>query len=199
MPTGLTRYHGTGDLHFITCSCYQRQPLLATASSRDLFLKILEETRQKYIFGVAGYVVMPEHFHLLVTEPQRANLSIVVQVLKQRVARALLLVLRPAGRQTDIIENASPALAQFWQRRFYDFNIWTEKKRIEKLRYIHRNPVTRGLVASPELWRWSSFRHYRIAETGLVRVDVVAGWKITRVNGKDPTLSFGKDGAPYDG
>ena len=171
MPTGLTRYHGTGDLHFITCSCYQRQSLLATASSRDLFLKILEETRQKYIFGVAGYVVMPEHFHLLVTEPQRANLSIVVQVLKQRVARALLLVLRPAGRQTDIIENASPALAQFWQRRFYDFNVYSNEKRFEKLRYMHRNPVRRGLVSLPELWPWSSFRAYMYAEPSIVKID----------------------------
>ena len=47
-----------------------------------------------------------------------------------------------------------------WQKRFYDFNVWTEHKRIEKLRYMHRNPVNRGLVASPELWRWSSFRAY---------------------------------------
>ena len=46
---------------------------------------------------------------------------------------------------------------QFWQARFYDFNVWTERKRIEKLRYIHRNPVERGLVSSPEQWRWSSF------------------------------------------
>src|SRR5437667_9428780 len=47
-----------------------------------------------------------------------------------------------------------------WQARFYDFNVWTERKRIEKLRYMHRNPVQRGLVESPEQWRWSSFRWY---------------------------------------
>jgi hypothetical protein len=55
---------------------------------------------------------------------------------------------------------------RFWQARFYDFNVWTEGKRIEKLRYIHRNPVERGLVSSPEQWRWSSFRWYLYGEAG---------------------------------
>jgi hypothetical protein len=56
------------------------------------------------------------------------------------------------------------------QARFYDFNVWTERKRIEKLRYIHRNPVKRGLVAAPEHWRWSSFRWYLCGEVGPVRI-----------------------------
>jgi hypothetical protein len=59
----------------------------------------------------------------------------------------------------------------FWLARFYDFNVWTEKKRIEKLRYIHRNPVKRGLVASPEQWRWSSFRWYLDREEGPVKIN----------------------------
>jgi len=58
-----------------------------------------------------------------------------------------------------------------WQPRFYDFNVWTEDKRIEKLRYVHRNPVTRGLVDEPEQWRWSSFRSYAFGEVGLVRIN----------------------------
>ncbi len=60
---------------------------------------------------------------------------------------------------------------RFWQARFYDFNIWTERKRIEKLRYIHRNPVERGLVAAPEQWRWSSFRWYLCGESGAVQIN----------------------------
>jgi putative transposase len=58
-----------------------------------------------------------------------------------------------------------------WQKRFYDFNVWSERKRIEKLRYMHRNPVKRGLVERPEQWRWSSFRAYCYGERGLVRVN----------------------------
>lgn len=62
----------------------------------------------------------------------------------------------------------------FWQARFYDFNIWTTKKRMEKLRYMHRNPVKRGLVESPEQWRWSSYRFYLLGEPGPVQISV--GW-----------------------
>lgn len=58
-----------------------------------------------------------------------------------------------------------------WQRRFYDFNVWTAGKRIEKLRYMHRNPVARGLVQEPEQWRWSSYRSYAFEEEGAVRIN----------------------------
>jgi putative transposase len=66
----LHRYYGTHDLHFITSSCYRRQPELGSAWRRDLFVKILEEARRKHRFVVHGYAVMPEHFHLLITEPE---------------------------------------------------------------------------------------------------------------------------------
>ena len=59
----------------------------------------------------------------------------------------------------------------FWQPRFYDFVVWSEHKRIEKLRYMHRNPVKRGLVSEPEEWRWSSFRSYLYGERGPVKVN----------------------------
>jgi len=69
----------------------------------------------------------------------------------------------------------------FWQARFYDFNVWSIKKRIEKLRYLHRNPAKVGLVEAPEQWRWSSNRFYLLGETGSVRVN--EGWgKISFAN-----------------
>jgi hypothetical protein len=80
VPKGLIRIYGQGDWDFITCSCYHRQPLMSSASRRDLFLQVLEETRKKYQFIVAGYVVMPEHFHLLIGEPKTKNPSVVKQV-----------------------------------------------------------------------------------------------------------------------
>ena len=75
MPQGLKRYYGAGHLHFVTCSCYQRRAWLGTARRRDLFLRLLEQTREAYGFVVLGYVVMPEHFHLLISEPQRGDPS----------------------------------------------------------------------------------------------------------------------------
>jgi hypothetical protein len=60
---------------------------------------------------------------------------------------------------------------KFWQERYYDFNVWSEQKRVEKLRYIHRNPVMRGLVGRPEDWIWSSFRHYLTGKESIVEIE----------------------------
>src|SRR5713226_7687511 len=102
---------------------------------------------------------MPEHFHLLISEPQEATPSVVMQVLKQRFAHQVLSRARKAQR-TEQGSLWPQAAGEIWQRRFYDFNVWTERKRIEKLRYRHRNPVKRGLVTQPEQWAWSSCRGY---------------------------------------
>ncbi|MGA2459102.1 MAG: transposase [Terriglobales bacterium] len=170
MTKGLHRYYGSQHLHFITCSCYHRQPQLGTPERRDLFLQILEETRQKYRFVVHGYVIMPEHFHLLMTEPEVGDPSVVMKVLKERFTRKLRTEGAPLIASFAMSGFWRPEPAPIWQKRFYDFNVWTEDKHIEKLRYMHRNPVKRGLVDRPEQWEWSSFRSYLSRETGPVRV-----------------------------
>ena len=148
MTKGLHRYYGTSDLHFITCSCYRRHPLLNTTQRRNLFLEILEETRRKYRFVIHGYVVMPEHFHLRMTEPEIADPSVVMKVVKERFARQLNRSRKRGSATQGLLWErlATPV----WQKRFYDFNVWSERKRVEKLRYMHRNPVKRGLAATPE-------------------------------------------------
>src|SRR6266481_1226615 len=90
MPWSLKRFYGSGDLHFITSSCYQRRPLMGSAFRRDLFVRVLEQVRQRYSFVVVGYVVQPEHFHLLISEPEKGNPSVVIQALKLGVVRRLL-------------------------------------------------------------------------------------------------------------
>ena len=168
MPQGLKRYYGQEHLHFLTCSCYHRQPWLATAQRRDLFLEILEHARQRYGFVVVGYEVMPEHIHLLISEPRQGTPSTVMQVVKQRFARNVLRRKRRNRAQAELW----PELAErVWQRRYYDFNVWSARKRIEKLRYMHRNPVREGLVQEPEQWEWSSFLSYAIGEQGKVKIN----------------------------
>ena len=155
MPWGLKRFQECHQLHFLTFSCYRRRANFRSADSCISFLSALERVRRQYELCVYGYVVMPEHVHLLVNEPERGRLAQAMQSLKQGVARRLAL------RAAD----------PFWQARYYDFNIWSEGKLVEKLRYIHRNPVKHGLVERPEDWAWSSFRHYLIGETGLVEIE----------------------------
>jgi len=172
VPNQLRRYYGAGHLHFITTSCFRRMPLLARPQCRDLFLEVLERVRRRYRFVVVGYVVMPEHVHLLLSESERGNPSKVMQAIKQGFARRLLRNLRAAHdlRQGSLWNTALDD-GHIWQARFYDFVVFSEKKRVEKLCYMHRNPVKRGLVLEPQQWNWSSCRHYADGERGLVLVN----------------------------
>ena len=170
----LKRLYGQGDLHFITFSCYRRKPLLGTARARDRFVKILDEVRERHGFALLGFVVMPEHVHLLISEAGTKNPSKILQVLKQKVAQALL---RKRRRKNDAqlslpFENAVEE-SHFWQRRFYDFNVWSEKKLKEKLEYMHANPAQRGLVKHPKDWPWSSWGSYSGKGKEKIRIDFV--------------------------
>jgi putative transposase len=80
------RYEHTGSFHFLTFSCYHRFQLLGSAEACDLFEHALERVRQRYRFVVAGYVVMPEHVHLLIGEPVKGVVSGVIHALKLSVA-----------------------------------------------------------------------------------------------------------------
>lgn len=189
----MKRYQQNGDLHFITFSCFERKPLLSSPGAPRVFENVLEQVRKWYGLGVFGYVVMPEHVHLLVSEPERRTLSLAIQMLKQLTSHRL----HPPGSATP-----------FWYTRYYDFNLRTSKKRAEKLRYIHRNPVVRVLVEKPEDWEWSSFRHYQTGVEGTVEIESDwtalrrerAGVRFTvKVRDLVPTLSpkkGEKDGAP---
>ena len=171
MPNRLRRYYGAGYSHFITTSCYRRLPLLGNARNRDLFLRVLEQVRRRYSFVVLGYVVMPEHVHLLIGEPEHGDPSDVMKALKQGFARRLLRPCRLRNFNQMSLWQAPLDRGRIWQARFYDFVVFSEHKRVEKLRYMHRNPVKRGLVLEPQHWRWSSFRHYAYGEAGPVLVN----------------------------
>jgi putative transposase len=160
MPSRLKRFQTQGHNHFLTFSCYQRLPYLTEDHSRTVFLQTLEKLRSRHNFQVFAYVLMPEHVHLLLSEPKRRSLATTLSVLKGETSRRL----------------KGPRL-QFWQSRYYDFNVFTHAKFVEKLRYIHRNPVTRGLVEKPEDYVWSSFRHWATGETTLVEIE--SHWTFT--------------------
>jgi len=176
-PKGLRRRYGLRHLHFITCSCYRRLPLLASVRAKNLFVRILGEVRDRHGFALAGYVVLPNHIHLLIGEPVKGTFSIVMQVLKQRVSRRLRR--KPSRTMSSQqlrlpFRHAHDAWPQFWQPRFYDFNVWSQTKFVEKLHYMHMNPVKRNLVAHPRDWPWSSFSFNAGRQKGLVRIDPVS-------------------------
>ena len=154
MPWGLKRFHASGQTHFVTFCCYHRRPSFTTAIPRQVFEAALERVRLSFELCVYGYVVMPEHVHLLLSEPRQQTLADAIKSLKQGVSRRLI-----------------GEAEHFWQKRYYDFNVRNEPQFVEKLRYIHQNPVKRGLCGGAEDWEWSSFRRYATGCAGRVEIE----------------------------
>jgi putative transposase len=175
MPSGLQRYYGKEHLHFVTFSCYRRLPLLKSLRARNVFVQELSKVRAEMKFQLIGYVVMPEHVHLLISEPEIGTPSKVLQKLKQRVSGKMHKGGKhptPAEMNLGFDDETGNAI-RFWQPRFYDFNVYSEGKRKEKLNYMHANPVIRGLVKHPKDWPWSSWSFYMKNEPGLIRIDLL--------------------------
>jgi len=157
VPWGLKRFHQFGQTHFVTFSCYHRRSSFIAASAKRIFENALERVRRSFGLCIYGYVVMPDHVHLLMSEPQRGTLAGALKSLKQGVSRRL-------------IGDAE----HFWQKRYYDFNIRSDEQFVEKLGYIHLNPVRRGLCDRLEDWEWSSFMQYATGCEG--RVEIECEW-----------------------
>ena len=159
MPSGLKRYQTSGHDHFVTFTCYHRLPYLNDDHSRTVFEDILEATRKRHGFDLYGYVLMPDHVHLLLSEPQDSKLEEVFRALKTQTSKQL--------------KGDRP---QFWQRRYYDLNVFTRPKFNEKLRYLHRNPVKARLVENPEDWPWSSYCHWLTGIPGRIQIESTWTW-----------------------
>ncbi len=172
MPSRLKRFHESGQTHFLTFSCYQRRPLLNPIESRWVFESALERVRLRFSLRVYGYVVMPEHVHLLISEPEGAPFKPSVGLSGGETTRTLADAIKSLkqGISRRLIGEAE----HFWQKRYYDFNVRNHPQFMEKLRYIHRNPVKRGLCERPEDWEWSSFLHYATGLEG--RVEIESEW-----------------------
>jgi putative transposase len=132
MPYGLKRFQKAEALHFITFSCFHRLPFLEMPEPKETFETVLERTRARHQARVYAYVLMPEHIHLLINEPPLILVAQFLKALKQITSRKL------RGNRR-----------QFWQDRYFDSNIRGESARSEVIRYIHRNPVKRGLSHRP--------------------------------------------------
>ena len=159
MPYGLKRFQQSRQPHVVTFTCYHRRLGLDSPEVYDLFVEVLENMRRRFAMCVYGFVVMPEHVHLLVSEPPCGTLADAIHYLKLSFAKRLR---RHSQGSSSCV---------FWQQRYYDRNVRDEREFKEKLRYLHRNPVKRGLVRDPAEWKWSSFRHYAWREIGVVEIE----------------------------
>jgi|SRR5450432_407815 len=151
MPWGLQRFQQSRQRHFVTFGCHHRRPSFTTNTSRKIFENALERVRRTFGLQVYGYVVMPDHVHLLLSEPggpRKPSFGLSGAVLLADAIKSL-----KQGVSRRLIGEAE----HFWQKRYYDFNIRNHQQFVEKLRYIHCNPVKRGLCERPEDWDGAAF------------------------------------------
>ena len=177
----LRHFYDLNHLHYVTTSTYRRARLFDSERFKQKFIATLAEVRGELGFRIVGYVLMPEHIHLLLRPSDSANPSQIMQQLEERTAKFILKNLRQniqypwcqrmLARVTLPPSVHGHAHFRVWQRRFYDMNIWSPKKRDEKLTYMHNNPVKRGLVKQPGDWPWSSWRFYFLNDASLLKMD----------------------------
>jgi len=168
-------------VHYVTCVTFDRIPLFQRNKICSLFIDALEATRTKDPFKLIGYVIMPDHIHLL-ANPIALNISKVVGRLKGRAATKILKDLRMLGCW-DVLDELkllqplkSGQTHAVWLKDFSSIDIWSHKFIRQKLHYIHMNPVRAGFCDHPAKWLWSSYHAYFPHELGSVPIEIDWRW-----------------------
>ena len=171
-------------VHYVTAVTYSRTPVFKDAHCCSLFIDALSETRVKNSFKLIGYVLMPDHIHLL-ANPIELNITSVVGKLKGRAASRILKSLR-ANEQLTILKRLQPSRPlssgqthAVWLQDFSSIDIWSPKFIRQKLDYIHLNPVRAGLCDHPARWRWSSYQAYLPRQANTVPIEIDWHWRWT--------------------
>ena len=158
-----TRYEHQGHARFLTFSTLNREPFFNDPKLCNEFADQLMRTRERYGFKLHAWVMMPEHVHLLIFPIGATEISSILMALKRPVATRALQYWRDNGVETP---------PSFWQPGGgHDRNIFSREEFEEKVKYIHHNPVMRGLVQRPEDWEWSSYRAWQNQETAWPTID----------------------------
>jgi putative transposase len=191
MPSRLRRYDEPGHTHFWTISCYRRLQFFHDDGMKQVAIDALRSLQGRHGVCLVGYVIMPEHVHVLVYPHQRGvetpiGIGRVLQTFKQHIGRQGKERLRCVWRcQCRLWSDPLNRWATggfdkqtIMHTRGYDRNIFTEKELKEKLDYCHKNPIARGLVKSPQDWPWSSYRFYEFGDASVLRMDWNGSWPI---------------------
>ena len=173
------KYHDVGHIHFITVVVHNRQPLFALDEAYcHIVIDNLKCYRDKFKFKLYGFVIMPDHIHLLIQPSETANISKILTDMNKYIARQILsdlkakghLILRQLSIDMPLRKGHKPHEYRLFQKGDYDFNIFTPDKLREKLQYIHENPVSAGLVSTAGEYPFSSARNYE-PSSGTTAID----------------------------
>ena len=164
-------------VHYVTGVTFRRAPIFRDDHVCSLFIESLLETRDKNPFKLIGYVLMPDHFHLL-TNPIGLNIRKVIGKLKGRSASKILKDLRTRVEVSTLKDLklprplASGQTHAVWLRDFSSIDLWSNKFILQKLHYIHMNPVRAGFCDHPAKWLWSSYHAYYPPAAGAVPIEI---------------------------
>jgi len=207
----LKHFDDWGTVRFVTFSCYRRYSLLTDERVIETLLNHLNLIRNKHSLNLFGYVVMPEHVHLVIYPPEPIPLGRIIGELKSRSAREIASILQSVDDLRQVLPGPTKdnrANHTIWMARCYDHNCRNQDTVIEKINYCHYNPVKRGLVTDPGQWKWSSHNWYRGQAGVPLGIDEIV-WNPTASGGApasgidgivgNPTASGGAPASGIDG
>ncbi len=171
-------YYTDFAVHFVTATVHNWQPVLLSPEIRSIFVEELGRTARRWDVNIIGYVIMPEHFHLLLQSRQAENIMKFIRGMRRSISGKVRKIIEFENNNFEVfcIENgidlsafysktAGKSIFRLWKERPRVYPISKEDDVIKKLDYIHNNPVRRGLVSSPDEWGYSSFQYYADEDT----------------------------------
>jgi len=176
----IKKYNLENQVHFVSgcvlkrIKLFEHYPVCA-----EMLLKNIDFYRTKLNYKILGYVIMPEHYHFLIYPAQDTTISKILMVVKGFTAKSIVNFLKHENLAYLLnfkvpeskIKRFKDSLYQIFQKDNYDFNIHSENKLLEKINYIHYNPVKRGLVSEPEKYIYSSARDYKDGKGGIINIE----------------------------
>jgi putative transposase len=162
----LTHFAEENSCYFLTSTTYERKPFFKIDKYAQILCNIIYNLRNRQKMSLLGFVVMAEHFHLLIVPSSEVRISWIMQEIKKGSPRLMnrdrFSGIQGRARRSDVEFNeirysgSSLTPNKVWMDEYYDYVIRNEKDMIKHLEYIFNNPVKRGLVESPEKYAWSS-------------------------------------------
>jgi putative transposase len=176
----ITHFRIGGHIYYITTNVYKRLPIFTSPTFVLPIYDSLNYYRYKQSYKLLGYVIMPDHLHLLIWLYGKASVAEIMRDFKTYTAKRIirqaevedkaewLYHFANAGKETGRSDN------KVWQDHYWDVNVYTEQFLRQKLNYIHRNPLRADLVKNAEDYRYSSYRNYVFDEEWFIEID--RGW-----------------------
>jgi putative transposase len=165
-------------MFFVTTTVVNFERIFHSDKYFDILTDSLIFLISKYKAKLFGFVLMPNHIHLIIETVSAETISAFMRDFKKFTSTKIRKQLEVDGRvdlREKLLTNAVGVKGQvfkLWMDRFDDVMIFTEKIFYEKLNYIHFNPVKAGFVKSPEEWRYSSYQNYVFRNDSVIRVEM---------------------------